>query len=492
VTNFEPKTCLTFDDILLKPSYSDVMPGEVDVSTRLTKTLRLGIPLLSAAMDTVTESATAIAMARAGGMGIIHKNLSPADQAAEVRKVKKSQSGMIINPLTVTADQPLSEVHAIMRKNNISGLPVVEPKGNKVVGIITHRDVRFETNLALKVSELMTRKLITASENLPPEECRRLLHQHRIEKLIVVDDDTELIGLITIKDLMKAEEDPQAAKDDKGRLLVGAAVSVVESDRLVRVPALLEQGCDVLVVDTAHGHSKAVIETVSAIKREFPKSQVIAGNVATAEGTRALIDAGADAVKVGIGPGSICTTRIVAGVGVPQISAIMDCADEAGKDDIPIIADGGIKFSGDLVKAIAAGAEVVMLGSMFGGTEEAPGDMVFFQGRSYKVYRGMGSLGAMKKGSKDRYFQADSENQKLVPEGIEGRVPYRGALTNILFQLVGGLRSGMGYTGSDSIATMLTRRTNFIKSTPQGLRESHVHDVIITEEAPNYQLEPRG
>ncbi len=485
-----PKVYLTFDDVLLKPSYSEVMPADVDISTRLTSKIRIAIPLLSAAMDTVTESATAITMAQAGGIGIIHKNMSPEEQAAEVRKVKKSESGMIIDPLSMTPDQPLSEVLEAMRIYDISGLPVVEPQNNKVVGIITQRDVRFETNLSLKVSELMTREVVTAEEHLEPAECKRLLHQHRIEKLIVVDDDNHLIGLITIKDLLKADKNPNAAKDHFGRLRVGAAVGVVEKDRKERVPALLEQECDVLVVDTAHGFTKSVLETVESIKKEYPDCQVVGGNIATADGCRALIEAGADAVKVGIGPGSICTTRIVAGVGVPQIGAIMDCADEAAKHDVPIIADGGIKFSGDIVKALAAGADSVMLGSMFAGTDESPGDIVFYQGRSYKVYRGMGSIGAMRRGSKDRYFQAAAEDKKLVPEGIEGRVPYRGSLFAIVFQLIGGLRSGMGYTGSKDISTLRTRRTNFIRSTPQGLRESHVHDVIITEEAPNYRLEP--
>jgi IMP dehydrogenase len=490
VTTFNPEIALTFDDVLLRPCYSEIMPGDVDVSTRLTRKLHLRIPVLSAAMDTVTESATAIAMAQSGGIGIVHKNLPPEAQAAEVRKVKKAESGMIVDPLTVTEEQPLHEVLATMRQYNISGLPVVEPHTRKVVGIITQRDVRFETNLKLKVSELMTTKLVTAREHLPPEECKRLLHQYRIEKLIVVDADGMLAGLITIKDLLKAEQNPNAAKDQLGRLLVGAAVGVVEKDRKVRVPALLEQGCDVLVVDTAHGHTKAVIDAVKSIKAEYPDAQIIAGNVATAEGALALVEAGADAIKVGIGPGSICTTRIVAGVGVPQISAIMACVDALARHDIPVIADGGIKHSGDVVKAIAAGAEAVMLGGMFGGTDEAPGEVVFHQGLSYKSYRGMGSLGAMREGSKDRYFQSETENLKLVPEGIEGRVPYRGAVSNIIYQLIGGLRSGMGYTGSKDIATLRTRRDAFVRTTPQGLRESHVHDVIITKEAPNYRLEP--
>jgi IMP dehydrogenase len=377
-----------------------------------------------------------------------------------------------------------------MRRYNFSGLPVVEPGSSRLVGIITHRDVRFETNLSLKVSELMTRDLITAREHLPLEECKKLLHKHRIEKLLVVDDDNHLVGLITIKDLQRAEQNPDAVKDPLGRLLVGAALGVVEEDRVRRAAALVGEGVDVLVIDTAHGHTKAVIDAVIRTKREHPGTQIIAGNVATAEGCEALIEAGADGVKVGIGPGSICTTRIVAGVGVPQVSAIVHCVDVARKHGVPVIADGGIKFSGDVVKAIAAGAESVMIGSMFAGTDEAPGEIVFYQGRSYKVYRGMGSIGAMRAGSKDRYFQSGSDNKKLVPEGIEGRVPHRGPLANILFQLVGGLRSGMGYTGSPDIATMLTRRSNFIRSTPLGLKESHVHDVIITEEAPNYRMEP--
>ena len=490
MTTEELKVSLTFDDVLLRPSYSDVMPTEVDVTTRLTRSLRLNIPLLSAAMDTVTSADMAIAMARAGGIGIVHKNMSPENQAAEVRKVKKSESGMIVDPVTVAPDQALFEALEEMHRYDISGLPVVEHGTGKLVGIITHRDVRFETNLALKVSQLMTKELITAKEGIAPEECKRLLHKHRIEKLLVVDDHSNLIGLITIKDLQRAVQNPNAVKDCKGRLLVGAAVGVVEEDRMRRAAALAEEGVDVLVVDTAHGHTKAVIEALQRTKKEHPEIQIIAGNVATGDGCRALIDAGADGVKVGIGPGSICTTRVVAGVGVPQMSAIMECVDEARKSDVPVIADGGIKFSGDVVKAIAAGAETVMLGSMFAGTDEAPGDIVFYQGRSFKVYRGMGSIGAMRAGSKDRYFQSASANNKLVPEGIEGRVPYRGPVSNILFQLVGGLRSGMGYTGSPDIKTLLTRRASFTRSTPQGLRESHVHDVFITEEAPNYWREP--
>jgi IMP dehydrogenase len=490
VSGINPEICLTFDDVLLKPSYSEVLPAEAEVSTRLTRTLTLKAPLVSAAMDTVTEAPTAITMARSGGIGIVHKNLSAEAQAAEVRKVKKAESGMIVDPVTVTPDQPLREILNAMRTYNFSGLPVVEPGTKKVVGIITHRDTRFETNLDLKVSELMTKDLVTAKEHLPPEECKRLLHKHRIEKLLVVDDSGHLVGLITITDLLKAEQNPNACKDRLGRLLVGAALGVVDEDRVVRAAALVAEGVDVLVVDTAHGHTKSVIDAVKRTKKEHPEIPVVAGNVATAEGTKALIDAGADGVKVGIGPGSICTTRVVAGVGVPQISAILSCAEVAAEHDIPIVADGGIKFSGDIVKAIAAGAESVMIGSMFGGTDESPGDIVFYQGRSYKVYRGMGSIGAMRRGAKDRYFQAHTDESKLVPEGIEGRVPYRGPLANMIFQLIGGLKSGMGYTGSPDIATLRTRKSNFIRTTPQGLRESHVHDVIITEEAPNYRMEP--
>jgi IMP dehydrogenase len=490
VSRLEPPVCMTFDDVLLKPSYSEVMPSKCDVSTRLTRQLRLNIPLVSAAMDTVTEASTAITMARAGGIGIVHKNFTPEDQAAEVRKVKKSETGMISDPLTVTPGQSLSQVLEQMHNHNISGLPVVDPKNDKVVGIITHRDVRFETDLSLKVSELMTRDLVTAHEHLPAEECKKLLHKHRIEKLLVVDRDNRLVGLVTIKDLQKAEQNPNASKDSLGRLLVGAALGVTEPDRHQRAAAVVEAGVDVLVVDTAHGHTRSVIEAVRNTKSEHPNVPVIGGNVATAEGCRALIDAGVDGVKVGIGPGSICTTRVVAGVGVPQVSAIMGCTEVAAEHGVPLLADGGIKFSGDIVKAIAAGADSVMIGSMFAGTDEAPGDIVFYQGRSYKVYRGMGSLGAMHRGSKDRYFQSQTEDRKLVPEGIEGRVPHRGPLGNILVQLVGGLQSGMGYTGSPDIATLKTRNSSFVRSTPQGLRESHVHDVIITQEAPNYRLEP--
>lgn len=490
MSSTNPEVCLTFDDVLLKPSYSNVMPSQVDISTQLTRGIRINMPLLSAAMDTVTESETAIAMARFGGVGIIHKNFTPEEQAAEVRKVKKAETGMIIDPLTVTPEQHLSDALGLMQQYNISGLPVVLPGSKKVVGIITNRDVRFETNVAMKVKDLMTKELVTAKEHLMPQECKKLLHKHRIEKLLIVDEDGNLAGLVTIRDLQKTEQNPNAVKDARGRLLVGAAVGVVEEDRAPRVAQLVAQGVDLIVIDTAHGHTEAVINAVKRTKSEYPNIQIVAGNVATAEGCKALIDAGADAVKVGIGPGSICTTRIVAGVGVPQVSAIMSCVDAAAGTGVPIIADGGIKFSGDVVKAVAAGASTIMLGSMLAGTDESPGEMVFYQGRSYKTYRGMGSLGAMRNGSKDRYFQADTDSKKLVPEGIEGRVPYKGTLDSILYQLIGGLRSGMGYTGSPDIAAMRTKRTSFVRSTPLGLKESHVHDVIITEEAPNYRLEP--
>jgi len=480
------RECLTFDDVLILPAYSDVLPTETDVTTLLARGIELKIPLVSAAMDTVTEAATAIAMAREGGIGIIHKNLSPEDQAREVLKVKKSESGIIIDPVTVGPDQPLSEALRLMKQHGISGLPVVE--NNRPVGILTQRDIRFEKDLNQPVSDLMTRELVTAPEVIRIEESTALMHQHRIEKLIMLHPDGSLAGLVTLKDIMKTEMFPMAAKDDKGRLRVGAAIGV-GPDRARRVELLLEAGADVLAVDTAHGHSKKVVETVMATKSEHPKCQVIAGNVATAEGAEALIKAGADAIKVGIGPGSICTTRVVAGIGVPQITAIMDCAKVAAKKGVPVIADGGIKYSGDITKAIAAGADTVMLGSMFAGTDEAPGDFVFMQGRRYKVYRGMGSIAAMKRGSRDRYFQQSVEDTKLVPEGIEGRVPYRGSLSAIIFQLVGGLRSGMGYAGCRAVLE-LKEKAVFIRCTPQGLRESHVHDVIITEEAPNYRLEP--
>jgi IMP dehydrogenase len=477
------RDCLTFDDVLLVPAYSEVLPNQVDVRTRLTRRIPLNIPLLSAAMDSVTEGRTAIAVARAGGIGILHKNLSPVDQAREVERVKRAESGMIGNPITVRRHQSLREALAVMREHDISGVPVTE-EGDRPVGILTARDIRFEKNLDQPVEALMTRELVTVPPGVSNDRAKELLHAHRIEKLLVVEAG-KLVGLITIKDLLQADRNPDANKDESGRLRVGAAIGP-GPDRDERTDALVAAGVDVIVVDTAHGHSKGVVDAVRAVKKKYPNMDVVAGNVATAEAVEALVDAGVDAVKVGIGPGSICTTRVVAGVGVPQITAISDCARAADRHDIPIIADGGIKFSGDVTKAIAAGASSVMIGSLFAGTDEAPGDLVLYQGRSYKVYRGMGSLGAMKRGSKDRYGQGGAADEKLVPEGIEGRVPYRGSLTTILYQLVGGLRSGMGYTGSATI-TDLRKKARFVKITSQGLRESHVHDVIITEEAPNYR-----
>lgn len=473
---------LTFDDVMLLPAYSEVLPATVDVTTRLTKNIELNIPLVSAAMDSVTEARAAIAMARAGGMGIIHKNLSVAHQVAEVEKVKRAESGMIGDPVTVKPTVPLHDALAVMREHNISGVPVVD--GDQPVGILTARDIRFAKDLQQPVSALMTRELVTVPPGVKVDRAKELLHQHRIEKLLVVEDG-KLVGLITIKDLLQADATPIAVKDERGRLRVGAAIGP-STDRLERSEALVAAGLDVLVVDTAHGHSKGVLEAVADTKRRYPGVEVIGGNVATGDGAKALIDAGVDAVKVGIGPGSICTTRVVAGIGVPQITAVADAVREAEAQGVPVISDGGVKYSGDVVKAIAAGAHTVMIGSLFAGTDESPGDMVLYQGRSYKVYRGMGSLGAMKQGSKDRYFQTGAADEKLVPEGIEGRVPYRGSLLSILHQLVGGLRSGMGYTGSKDIEA-LRRDARFIKMTAQGLRESHVHDVIITEEAPNYR-----
>ncbi len=475
------RECLTFDDVLLVPAYSDVLPRDVDIKTRLCRGLELNMPLISAAMDSVTEHRAAITMAREGGLGILHKNLSPADQAREVERVKRAESGMVLTPITVRPNQSLREVLGIMREHDISGVPVVE--GERPVGILTARDIRFERNLDQPVSALMTNDLVTVLPGVSAEEAKLLLHRHRIEKLLVVDNG-RLVGLVTIKDILQADRNPLASKDDKGRLRVGAAIGP-GSDRDERAAALVAAGVDVLVIDTAHGHSKGVIDAVRAVKSAFPNVPVIAGNVATGEATEALIAAGADGVKVGIGPGSICTTRVVAGIGVPQITAISDCARVGDRHGVPVIADGGVKHSGDVTKAIAAGAGAVMIGSLFAGTDESPGDLVLFQGRSYKVYRGMGSLGAMKKGSKDRYGQGGTADEKLVPEGIEGRVPHRGSLASILHQLVGGLRSGMGYTGSTSIRD-LRANAKFIRATSQGLRESHVHDVIITEEAPNY------
>jgi IMP dehydrogenase len=470
------RECFTFDDVMLVPAYSDVLPGDVDIRSRLTRELELNAPIVSAAMDTVTESRTAITMARHGGIGIIHKNLSIEAQALEVDRVKRAESGIITDPVTVSPNQSLREATSIMRQHDVSGVPVVE--GEKPVGILTARDIRFEKNLDQPVSALMTTELVTVTSGVIAEEARELLHKHRIEKLLVVEKG-KLLGLITIKDLLQAERNPNAIKDERGRLRVGAAIGP-ETDRVRRAAALVDAGVDVLCIDTAHGHSKGVIETVRECKRLYPNVQLIAGNVATAEGARALIDAGADAIKVGIGQGSICTTRVVAGVGVPQITAIGDCARVADEYDVPIIADGGVKFSGDITKAIAAGASTVMLGSLFAGTDEAPGDLVLYQGRTYKTYRGMGSLGAMKRGSRDRYGQGGTAEEKLVPEGVEGRVPHRGSLASILGQLVGGLRAGMGYTGSHDIET-LRRNAKFVRITSQGLRESHVQDVLITQ-----------
>lgn len=480
---------VTFDDVLLVPAESDVLPAEADVSTWLTPTIQLNIPLVSAAMDTVTESQTAISMAREGGIGIIHRNMSIESQVIEVDKVKKSESGMIIDPITINPEQKIRDALELMKRYKISGVPVTVD--GKLVGILTNRDLRFETDLDKPVSEVMTKDdLITVPPGITLEESKILLHKHRIEKLLVVDDSRRLKGLITIKDIEKAIKYPNASKDNLGRLRVGAAVGTT-SDTLQRVEALLEAGADVIVVDTSHGHSSAVIRTVRDIKESFPNCQVIAGNVATAEGTEALIKAGADAVKVGVGPGSICTTRVVAGVGVPQITAISEAYKVARKYDVPIVADGGIKFSGDITKAIAAGAHTVMIGSLLAGTEESPGETVLFQGRTYKVYRGMGSLEAMKSGARDRYAQEDVPDLgKLVPEGIVGRVPYRGPLSSTIYQLIGGLKSGMGYVGCRNLEE-LRNKTRFIRITPAGLRESHVHDVIITQEAPNYWLENR-
>ncbi len=478
---------LTFDDVLLLPAYSEILPAQVDVRTKLTRRLELNIPLVSAAMDSVTESRLAIAMAREGGLGIIHKNLPPADQAKEVLKVKRAESGMVLDPVTITPNMSLRAALVVLGRHDIWGLPVVAAGGgDRPVGILTARDIRFEKNLDQPVSALMTKELVTVPPGVEHDKALELLHAHRIEKLLVVEPQSgKLVGLITVKDLMQAERNPNALKDDKGRLRVGAAIGP-GADREERVRALVSAGVDVIVVDTAHGHSKGVLDTVRWVKKAYPDVQVIAGNVATAEATEALIEAGADGVKVGIGPGSICTTRVVAGVGVAQITAVRDCSRVGDKYGVPVIADGGVKSSGDVTKAIAAGAHCVMIGSLFAGTDEAPGDLVLLHGRMYKFYRGMGSIGAMKAGSKDRYGQAGAADEKLVPEGIEGRVPHRGSLRSILYQLVGGLRSGMGYTGSPDVQH-LRANAKFIRITSAGLKESHVHDVTITEEPPNYR-----
>jgi IMP dehydrogenase len=484
---------LAFDDVLLVPAASDVMPSAVDTRTRLTRSVHLAIPLVSAAMDTVTERSLAIAMAEAGGLGIIHKNMTAEQQADEVRRVKKYESGMVNDPLTIGPDATLADALALMKTHGFSGVPVVEPASGRLLGILTNRDVRFADNPKTPVRALMTpdtpeRPLVKVLNGVDRDEAKRILHKHRIEKLLVVDDANRCVGLVTVKDIEKAERSPHASKDEHGRLRVGAATGV-DADGMMRATMLLEAQVDVIVVDTAHGHSKGVLDCVDRIKSQSNYAQVIAGNIATAEGAEALIDAGADAVKVGIGPGSICTTRMVAGVGIPQFTAIREVAEVCRRRDVPLIADGGIRYSGDLAKAVAAGADCAMIGSLFAGTDESPGEVFLYQGRSYKSYRGMGSLSAMARGSADRYFQQEvSSALKMVPEGIEGRVPYKGSVANIIHQLVGGLRAAMGYTGNPTIADM-QRRCRFRRSTLAGLRESHVHDVSITRAAPNYNTD---
>ncbi len=487
---------LAFDDVLLVPAASNVLPSEVETSTRITRGVELGIPLISSAMDTVTESGLAIAMAVAGGMGIIHKNMEPAAQAAEVRKVKKFESGMVVDPMTIHPEATLADALNLMSAQKISGVPVVEKGSGRLVGVLTNRDVRFADDPRQPVFELMTRDtpdrpLVTVRDGVSREEAKRILHKHRIEKLLVVDDAYRCIGLITVKDIEKSERFPNACKDGQGRLRAGAAVGV-GPEGLVRAEALLAVEVDVIVVDTAHGHSRGVLEAVQQIKRISNSAQVVAGNVATADGASALIDAGADAVKVGIGPGSICTTRMVAGVGVPQFAAIVETANACRAGNVPLIADGGLRYSGDLAKAIAAGADCAMIGSLFAGTDESPGEVFLYQGRSYKAYRGMGSIGAMARGSADRYFQQEvSDSLKMVPEGVEGRVPHKGPAANVIHQLVGGLSAAMGYTGNRTIGEM-QRNCRFRRTTAAGVRESHVHDVTITREAPNYQNADRG
>ena len=484
--SMEIRDALTFDDVLLEPGASEVLPADASTKTRLTRSIDLNIPLISAAMDTVTEARLAIAMAQAGGMGIVHRNLEPAEQAEQVKIVKKFESGMVIDPITINPEQTIGEILDLKERRKISGFPVVEAGANKLVGILTNRDMRFAEKHE-KVADLMTRELVTIREGAGEDEAKRLLHKHRIERLIVVDSSGRISGLITVKDFEKAQAFPNRAKDEQGRLRVGAASTIGDAG-YERSIALIEAGVDVLVIDTAHGHSKGVLDAVYRIKRASNQTQVIAGNIATADGAKALIDAGADAVKVGIGPGSICTTRIVAGVGVPQLTAVMDAANAARKANVPVIADGGIKFSGDLAKALAGGAEAAMIGSLLAGSEEAPGEVILYQGRSYKSYRGMGSLGAMARGSADRYFQKEVTDQmKLVPEGIEGRVPFKGPVANIVHQLVGGLRAAMGYVGARNLEELRTK-ARFVKISSAGLRESHVHDVSITREAPNYPL----
>ncbi|KPK00527.1 MAG: inosine-5'-monophosphate dehydrogenase [Nitrospira bacterium SG8_35_4] len=484
--NDDTKIGLTFDDVLLLPAKSSILPGDVDVSAQLTRGIKINTPIVSAAMDTVTEAKLAIAIAREGGVGIIHRAMPLEMQVTEVDKVKKSESGMIVDPITLQPDRKISEALAIMRKYRISGVPIT--KGKKLVGILTNRDLKFETDFSKKASEVMTKKgLVTAREGITMEEAIEALHKHKIEKLPIVKKDRTLVGLITIKDIEKKIKFPNACKDLLGRLRVGAALGVGK-EAMIRSAALVKAGVDVLVIDTAHGHSKRVIATVKELRKKFPSIQIVAGNVATAEATKDLIDAGVDAVKVGVGPGSICTTRIIAGAGVPQITAIQECSRVADAEGVPIIADGGIKYSGDITKAIAAGANSVMIGSLFAGTDESPGELILYQGRTYKVYRGMGSLGAMEAGSKDRYAQEGVESKKLVPEGVEGRVPHKGPVSASIHQLVGGLRSGMGYCGCKDIEE-LRSKSRFIRITPAGLKESHVHDVTITREAPNYSFD---
>lgn len=477
------RDALTFDDVLLEPAYSEVLPKDVSLKTRVTNAIELNIPFMSSAMDSVTESRMAIAMAREGGLGVIHKNLSPEAQAKEVSRVKRSESRFIESPITVAPNESVAAARQLMIQHSISGLPVIDETSNKVVGILTSRDLRFPLDSDCLVHERMTTEVVTAPRGTSHDEAKQKLFQNRIEKLLLVNPDGSLAGLVTVRDIDKVRDFPNAVKDERGRLRVAAAMGVGDHE-IERAALLLKEGCDLLVIDTAHGHSRGVIEQVRKVKSRWPDAQVVAGNVATAAATKALFEAGADCVKVGIGPGSICTTRVVAGTGVPQLTAIMDCAAAAQEFGKPIIADGGIKLSGDAVKALAAGAQIVMVGSLFAGTDEAPGEVILYQGRSYKVYRGMGSIGAMKKGSKDRYFQSDTDDRKLVPEGIEGRVPYKGPVSDSLYQLAGGVRSGMGYTGSPTISALHEAR--FVKITGAGLAESHVHDVIITAEAPNY------
>jgi IMP dehydrogenase len=477
---------LTFDDVLLVPGESDVLPAETDVRTLFSRNITLNVPIISAAMDTVTESGMAIALAQQGGIGIVHKNMSITEQADEVDKVKRSESGMIVNPITMSPDQLISDALAVMQKYKISGVPITH--NSKLVGILTNRDLRFETNFNQKISQVMTREnLITVPVGINLEEAKKILHKHKIEKLLVVDDDYRLKGLITVKDIKKTIEFPSACKDDMGRLRVGAAIGPAQ-DMEERAQALVNAQVDVLVIDTAHGHSKKVLEAISIIKKKFPHVDLVAGNIATEQGAKALISQGVDGIKVGMGPGSICTTRVVSGAGVPQITAIDSCYRISREYNIPLIADGGIKYSGDVAKAIAAGASSVMIGSLFAGTDEAPGEQILYQGRSYKMYRGMGSIEAMKRGSKERYGQTTDDAMKMVPEGIEGRVPYRGSISNIVYQLIGGLRAGMGYCGCKNLEEM-RKKSKFLKISSAGLKESHVHDVIITKESPNYQMD---